>query len=161
MKLTQNKIGSASSFMFHSIREKCKFIKKIIMELTYLCPHCRGALNAKRNIILAARCVKDKENKGLVLLHEELGNYTVAMSSTLQAETGDEFDFNCPICHSSLNSPQGEALASIVQIANGEESNIVMSRIFGERCTFQIDDKKKVRSYGESVSKFVDPDWFL
>ena len=131
------------------------------MELTYLCPHCRGALNAKRNIILAARCVKDKENKGLVLLHEELGNYTVAMSSTLQAETGDEFDFNCPICHSSLNSPQGQALASIVQIANGEESNIVMSRIFGERCTFQIDDKKKVRSYGESVSKFVDPDWFL
>ncbi len=131
------------------------------MELTYLCPHCKGAINAKRNIILAARRVEDKDNKGLVLLHEEIGNYTVAISSTLKVDTGDEVDFNCPICHSSFNSPKGEALASFIRVENGEESNIVVSRIYGERCTFQIDDKKKVKSYGESVSKFVDPDWFL
>lgn len=146
------------SLFFH--RNALNLSKKLSWNLHTSAPTA-GAPSTLKETSSAARCVKDKENKGLVLLHEELGNYTVAMSSTLQAETGDEFDFNCPICHSSLNSPQGEALASIVQIANGEESNIVMSRIFGERCTFQIDDKKKVRSYGESVSKFVDPDWFL
>ncbi|MCB2221103.1 MAG: hypothetical protein KQI35_11965 [Bacteroidetes bacterium] len=147
---------------FENIQKNFTFIQKIsIMELTYICPHCKGAINAKRNIILAARSVKEKDNKGLVLLHEEIGNYAVAISSTLKVDSGDEVDFSCPICHSSLNSPKGDSLASFIRIENNEESNIVISRIYGERCTFQIDDKKKIKSYGESVSKFVDPEWFL
>ena len=62
------------------------------MRLIYTCPHCKAAINAKKNIILAASLVDQKENKGLALLHEEMGNYTVALSSTLKVDVGDVVD---------------------------------------------------------------------
>jgi hypothetical protein len=131
------------------------------MHLKYICPHCNGAINAKRNIVLAAESKKNRSKKGLVLLHEEIGNYTVAMSYTLDLNSGDVVEFFCPICHYSLTTPQGDNMAYFTRIdENGDESNIVISRIFGERCTFQIDDSKKVKTYGDSMGKFVDPDWF-
>lgn len=132
------------------------------MKLTYKCPVCNAAINAKRNIIITAVDTKDKENKGLVLLHEELGNYTVATSATFIANTGDIVDFYCPICHASLNSEKAENLASFIQENElGEETTIVISRVYGERCTFQVDDKKQVKTYGESVKKYLNPEWFL
>ncbi|MCF8368271.1 MAG: hypothetical protein K9G76_04455 [Bacteroidales bacterium] len=132
------------------------------MKLIYQCPKCKAALNAKRNIILAASSSSVKENKGLVLLHEELGNYTVATTPSLTVETGDKVNFFCPVCHESIDSREGENLASFIRIdENGEESVIVISRIYGERCTFQVDDKKEVKSYGDSVKKFLNPEWFL
>ncbi|GAB4331512.1 MAG: hypothetical protein Kow00127_23460 [Bacteroidales bacterium] len=130
-------------------------------KVTYLCPHCRAALNAKRNIILAAYAESDKKNKGLVLLHEEIGNYAVAITSTLTINVGDKVNFHCPVCHKSLNSVKGEDLADFIRVENDRESHIVISRIYGERCTFQIDERKKVKSYGETVKKFIDPEWFL
>jgi len=130
------------------------------MHLKYLCPHCKGAINAKRNIILSAESKKNRSKKGLILLHEEIGNYTVAMTDTIDLNSGDVVDFFCPVCHASLNTPQGDHMANLIRVEpNGDESNIVISRVFGERCTFQIDDRKKVKSYGDSMGKFVDPDW--
>ena len=35
------------------------------MRLIYKCPHCKAAINAKKNIILAASAADQKENKGL------------------------------------------------------------------------------------------------
>ncbi len=135
--------------------------KKNVMRLIYKCPHCYAAINAKKNIILATRAVGDKENKGLALLHEEMGNYTVAMSSTLDVKTGDMVDFFCPVCNASLNSSKSEDMASFLRVdETGDETTIFISRIFGERCTFQVDDKKRVKSYGDSVKKFLDPEWF-
>lgn len=132
------------------------------MVLTYKCPHCGASINAKRNIILRACKVGDKSNKGLVLLHEEIGNYTVAMTSSLNVDSGDEVDFFCPVCGEKLNSEKGKNLASFTRIdETGEETTIVISRIYGERCTFQVDDKKQVKSYGESVQKYLNPEWFL
>ncbi|MCD4695146.1 MAG: hypothetical protein K8S16_02805 [Bacteroidales bacterium] len=132
------------------------------MNLTYQCPKCKAALNAKRNIILSAVNTADKNNKGLVLLHEELGNYTVATTTSLKVKTGNKVDFYCPVCNASLNAKEGENLASFLQInENGVESTIVISRIYGERCTFQVDDKKQIKSYGQSVKKYLNPEWFL
>lgn len=131
------------------------------MNLIYTCPHCGGGLNAKKNIILSVRSTTNKENKGLALLHEEIGNYTVAMSPTLNIESGDLVDFHCPICHEGLNSTKEENLAHFIRIdETGDQSTIYISRIYGERCTFQIDDKKQLKSYGDSVRKFMNPDWF-
>ncbi len=132
------------------------------MKVNYICPHCRSALNAKKNIILAAKNPLEKHNQGLVLLHEEIGNYTVATSNTLIVETNDVVDFYCPVCNVSLNSIKGENLANFTRIDEaGEESSIIISRIYGERCTFQVGDKKKIKSYGESVRKYIDPEWYL
>jgi hypothetical protein len=131
------------------------------MRLTYKCPHCHAAINAKKNIILATQAGTDKENKGLALLHEEMGNYTVAMSATLNVKTGDMVDFFCPVCKASLKSSKSDDMASFLRVdETGDETTIFISRIFGERCTFLVDDKKRVRSYGDSVKKFLDPEWF-
>ncbi len=130
------------------------------MKVTYLCPHCRSAINADNNIILSAKC--SKNNRGLILLHEEIGNYTSTHSSTLQVEDGDTVDFFCPVCHESLNVPFKDNLARYTRVDEDlKESFIIISRKYGEKITFKVSDKKKVESYGEKISRFIDPDWFL
>ena len=129
-------------------------------KIIYLCPHCRGAINAENNIILSAKTATNKV--GLILLHEEIGNYSVAMSPTLTVEEGEIVDMFCPVCHESLNTIRGDSLAKYIRLENGvKESYIVISRKCGEKITFKIDDKKKVESFGESLSRFVDPEWFM
>jgi predicted RNA-binding Zn-ribbon protein involved in translation (DUF1610 family) len=131
------------------------------MRITYSCPECGAALNAKQNIILAAHVAGDKNNKGLVLLHEELGNYTVALTSSLKVDSGGVVEFFCPVCQANLKSSKGENMAEFIRTdETGEESTIYISRIYGDRCTFQVDDKKQLTSYGKSVQRFMDPDWF-
>ncbi len=130
------------------------------MEIIYLCPQCRGAINAKRNIILSTR--SSKKQIGLTLLHEEIGNYAVALSPTLKVDTGDIVDFFCPICHASLNTSKGDNLAKFIRVdETGTETSVIISREYGERCTFTVNDRKKVKTYGESVRKYLDPEWFL
>ena len=130
------------------------------MNVTYLCSHCRGAINAGNNIILSAKA-KNKKT-GLVLLHEEIGNYNVALSSTLSIEQGEVVDFYCPICHACLNVLKGDDLARFIRIENGaKESFIIISRKYGERITFKVDENKKVETYGEKLSRFIDPEWYL
>jgi hypothetical protein len=130
------------------------------MEVTYLCPHCRGAINAGNNIILSA---KTKDCRvGLVLLHEEIGNYTAELSSTLTVEQGEVVDFFCPVCHACLNVMKGDDLAKYIRIEDGiTESYIIISRKYGEQITFKVDKNKKIESYGEKISRFIDPEWFL
>ena len=131
------------------------------MRITYNCPECGAALNAKQNIILAARSVEDNKIRGLALLHEELGNYTVALTETLHVTSGDIVDFYCPVCMADLNSDKGENMAEFIRVdETGEESMIYISRVYGERCTFQVDEKKQVTSYGKSMRKYMDPEWF-
>jgi len=130
------------------------------MKVTYLCPHCRGAINAGNNIILSAKTSKNKV--GLILLHEEIGNYTSVLSSSLTVEEGEVVDLFCPICHESLNIPKNDSLAKYIRIDNGiKESYIIISRKYGEKITFKVDENKHVESYGEKLRRFIDPEWFL
>jgi len=130
------------------------------MIVTYLCPHCRGAINAGNNIILSAKTSKNMI--GLLLLHEEIGNYSSDLSSSINVETGETVDLFCPVCHESLNIPNKEALAKYVRVDDScNECFIIISRKYGERITFKVDEKKQVESYGEKLSRFIDPEWFL
>jgi len=130
------------------------------MKVTYLCPHCRGAINAGDNIILSAKTSTNKV--GLILLHEEIGNYTTELSISLAVEKGEVVDLFCPICHESLNIPKKDSLAKYIRIDNGiKESYIIISRKYGENITFKVDENKQIESYGEKLSRFIDPEWFL
>ena len=130
------------------------------MGIAYLCPYCRAAINARNYIILSAKTKNDKV--GLVLLHEEIGNYSVVLSPSLTIEEGEVVDFFCPICHACLNLLKGDNLAKYIRIENGtDESYIIISRKYGERITFKVDKNKQVESYGEKISRFIDPEWFL
>jgi len=130
------------------------------MEVTYLCPHCRGAINANNNIVLSAK--SNKNNLGLALLHEEIGNYSVSLSASLTVEPGEIVDFYCPICHKCLNVKKGDSLARYIRLENGiSESFIIISRVYGENITFKVDKHKQVETYGKSISRYIDPEWFL
>ena len=130
------------------------------MKVTYLCPHCRGAINAGNNIILSAKI--SKNNIGLILLHEEIGNYSSDLSSSLTVEKGEVVDLFCPVCHKSLNIPNKDSLAKYIRLDdNCNECYIIISRTYGERITFKVDEDKHVETYGEKLSRFIDPDWFL
>ena len=130
------------------------------MKVTYLCPHCRGAINAGNNIILSAKTGTNKV--GLILLHEEIGNYSSVLSSSLTVEKGEVVDLFCPVCHESLNIPKKDSLAKYIRIDNGiKESYIIISRKYGEKITFKVDENKQIESYGDKLSRFIDPEWFL
>jgi len=130
------------------------------MKGTYLCPHCRGAINVGNNIILSARsCTKQV---GLIRMHEELGNYTCDLSSTLALKEGDVVDLFCPVCHESLNQSKKDVLAKFIMIDDTcNEFTIIISRRYGEKFTFRVDEKNHVKTYGEKISRFIDPEWFL
>jgi len=130
------------------------------MKVTYLCPHCRGAINAENNIILSAKT--NTNQVGLILLHEEIGNYSSAHSSSLSIEKGEIVDLFCPVCHESLNVLGKEYLAKYIRIdSNCNECYIIISRKYGEKITFKVDENKHIETYGEKLSRYIDPEWFL
>lgn len=129
------------------------------METKYLCPHCKGTLNIKKDIILIA----EKDNKkGFVLLHTQLGNYQSKMDYSLNIQKGDIVDFICPLCHSNLDCEQNnKKLTCIILVsASNKESKVLFSRVFGEKATYHIENKE-VLSYGEHAKLYMNPDWFL
>lgn len=130
------------------------------MKVTYLCPHCRGAINAGNNIIFSAKTSSNKV--GLILLHEEIGNYSSESSSSLTVEDGEIVDLFCPVCHENLNIPIKDSLAKYIRIDDDlKESFIIISRKYGEKITFKVDENKQIESYGEKLSRYIDPEWFL
>ncbi len=125
------------------------------MENTFLCPECRGILNPKDYLILS---MKAKNNqRGLVLLHPELGNYSKTLSDGMKMEEGSKIDIFCPICHTSLvQSKANTKLAKVLMVdKNGEEHNILFSGIFGEHCTYKVTGEK-VEKYGKDAQKHIN-----
>ena len=132
------------------------------MKPQYLCPFCRAAINVKGNVVLAARNLKDIDNKGLVFLHEEIGNYSSEISTSLKVSPGDMVNFYCPVCQESLDIEKGEGLAGITHLdEDGKKSTVVISRVYGEKASFQVHDDKQITSYGAKLSKYIDPEWFI
>lgn len=130
------------------------------MEITYLCPHCKAAINAGQYIILSAK--SKHKTAGLILLHEEIGNYSSKHSATLVVETGDIVDLFCPVCQASLETTKGKNFASYNRIdESGNESKIIISRVYGEKVTFKIVEGKETESYGKNAKKYMDPEWYL
>lgn len=130
------------------------------MEVTYLCPHCRGAINAGNNIVLSGKAASNKV--GLILLHEEVGNYSSESSASLSIKKGEEVDLFCPVCHECLNIPKKEALAKYIMVdSDMKEHFIIISRKYGEKITFKVSENKHIKTFGERISRFIDPEWFL
>jgi len=108
------------------------------MAVEYLCKACRGHLNVKTSIVLAAQ-KKNSSQRGLVYLNPELGNYTVTTHPTFPLKEGEEYLYTCPICHSLLNSAKYSHLVRIIMIdEDGKEYDIYFSDIAGEKCTYKI-----------------------
>ena len=123
------------------------------MATEFLCKACRGVLNVKTSIILAAQNMKTAK-RGLVYLNPELGNYTTTTHHSFKLEEGEEFLYTCPICHSRLNSAKYDHLVRIIMVDdNRKEYDIYFSDIAGEQCTFKLSGSQ-VEKQGPDVRRY-------
>jgi len=130
------------------------------METKYLCSHCENAINVGNDIVLSAKN-KDGE-KGLVFLHTDLGNYESKFSAEFKIREGEKVKFYCPICHHNLTNLKNEKLAYFTMVdENEKEFTIVFSNIFGEHCSYKVEEKEVVKSFGYHWAMYSNPEWFL
>jgi hypothetical protein len=121
------------------------------MATEYLCKICRGHLNVKTSIVLAATKTTSSE-RGLVFLNPEIGNYTTTTHPSFKIKEGEEYTYTCPICHSQLNSAKYKHLVRIIMIDDDKkEFNIYFSGIAGEKCTYKIRGNKIEEKKGPDV----------
>ena len=123
------------------------------MAVEYLCKACRGVLNVKTSIIISATKLNSTK-RGLVYLNPELGNYTHTTHPTFNLEEGAEYMFNCPICHSQLNSTKYPHLVRIImKDESGKDYDIYFSNIAGEKCTYKLGETS-VEKKGPDAGKY-------
>lgn len=123
------------------------------MATKYLCKACRGVLNVKTSIVLSATKINSSK-KGLVYLNPEIGNYTVTTHPSFTLEEGEEYLFNCPICHAHLNSLKYDHLVRVIMIDEKEdEYDIYFSDIVGEKCTYKMSENA-VEKIGPDAVKY-------
>jgi len=109
------------------------------MAVEYLCKVCRGHLNVKTSIILAASKLTNRSHRKLIYLNPEIENYTTTTHPSFKIREGEEYIYTCQICAAQLNSMKYLHMVRIIMIdEDGKEYNIYFSGIAGEKCTFKI-----------------------
>ena len=123
------------------------------MENHFLCPHCRGHLRVGDSIVFKIRNIK--REKGLLLLHPEVGNYSSIKHPMFNFKEGERIDFFCPLCMNHLDAAIDENLVQVIMIdPQGGEHDVYFSRIAGEKITYQISDKG-VKETGEHSYRYT------
>ena len=125
----------------------------IIMKTNYLCPKCKGFLNVGENVIFSTR--NKNHDVGLVLLHQELGNYKVIKHPDYNYEEGECLEFFCPICHKNLSTGDKEKLVGIIMVDENKTYNVLFSQIAGEKSTYKIIGDN-VEAFGTHKHKYLD-----
>jgi len=106
------------------------------MDNQYLCPYCRGHLRVGDNIVFKIR--NTRREKGLLLLHPEVGHYSSIRHPKFYFEEGERIDFFCPLCMQSLDAALDENLVYVVMVdSDQEEHEIYFSRSTGEQSTYK------------------------
>lgn len=114
-------------------------------------------LNVNGQLVLAAQ--NDRAEKGVILLSEQLGDYSAHYSDNLELNRGDKIHFNCPACAHTLEYKQNKNLARVLCEDGNGPHTVIFSAIFGENSTYQINEERTL-SYGEHAFRYMDPDWY-
>lgn len=123
------------------------------MENHYICPHCRSHLKVGEYIIFKIR--NREREKGLLLLHPEIGNYTSIKHPQFKFREGDRIDFFCPLCMQHLDAVMDENLIHVIMIDEEDrEHDIYFSRIAGEKSTYQVSEEG-VKTTGEHSCRYT------
>jgi len=124
------------------------------MKNQYICPHCRGHLRVGDSIVF--RIQNKKKEKGLLLLHPEVGNYSSIKHPGFNFKEGESLDFHCPICQESLDAKLDKNLVRLIMIDESRtEHEIYFSRIAGEKSTYQVSGGNKVQATGEHSHRYT------
>jgi len=110
------------------------------MDNHYMCPHCRGHLRVGDYIVFKIR--NKQREKGLLLLHPEVGNYASIIHPQFNLQEGDRLDFFCPLCLHHLDAALNENLVHVIMIDRDlNEHDICFSRIAGEQSSFKVSEQ--------------------
>ena len=124
------------------------------MRTDFLCPKCENILNVGQNVVFSTRNRRKKE--GLVLLHPEVGNYTLVIHPSFVIEEGEMLDFLCPFCGELLQSDKHENLVKIlIRDENGNTGEVHFSRIAGQHSTYKIIGQN-MEIFGENAADYYD-----
>jgi len=124
------------------------------MSTDFKCPHCSNLLNVGENIAFTTRNRWGKE--GLIMLHPEIGNYTVLKHPNFEVNEGDLLEFYCLYCNKQLLSERNKNLAKILMSdEKGDEYEIHFSRIAGQQATYKIIGEN-FEIFGEDASAYLD-----
>lgn len=121
----------------------------------FLCPKCKGHLRPADNIILSAKT--SDGDMGLLLLSPQLGEYTITKHKSYKIKEGEHLEIFCPICNENLASFHEHVnLAKIIMIdEQNNKSEIVFSKIMGEKCTYKV-MQDKVEPYGPDAQAYYN-----
>lgn len=123
------------------------------MEQHYFCPHCEGHLKIGENIVFIAK--NERKEKGIILLHSEIGNYSSLKHPSFVFRKGEVLQFFCPLCKASLTSDIDDNLILInMQDESGTNYKVYFSRIAGEYSTYKVHDDK-VEATGDHADRYT------
>jgi len=124
------------------------------MSIDFTCPHCKGQLCTGEHIVLTFK--KNRWNKGLLLLHPEIGNYTYKHHSSYSFGIGEKVEFYCPICNRNLTSRKHSNLAHVnYRDEDGKNYQVYFSKVAGEKSTYKLIGDF-VEIHGENSSMYAD-----
>ncbi|HIA36600.1 MAG TPA: hypothetical protein EYM84_09430 [Flavobacteriales bacterium] len=120
----------------------------------FLCPKCKGHLNAGGYVIFSTK--NKRKQRGLVLLSPKVGSYSVKYHESYGFEKGEAIDFACPICSKSLHAKENSENVSIIMVdENDTEYKVLFSRIFGNQSTYVLSNDD-VEVFGDDAVEFDD-----
>jgi hypothetical protein len=109
-------------------------------------------MNIGSSLVFSAKSPQNE--RGLIFLDTELGNYTKTTHPDFQLKEGVEYKFYCPVCHYKLNKEENFNLVRVYMTdESGKEVEINISNIIGEQCTYKIQEKK-VEAYGRDAKRY-------
>lgn len=122
------------------------------MPNSYSCPECKSKMNIGSSLVFSAKSPRNE--RGLIFLNTELGDYTKTTHPDFQLEEGVEYKFYCPVCHFKLNKEENFNLVRVhMSDESGKEYEIIISNIIGEHCTYKIREKT-VEAYGPDAKRY-------
>lgn len=123
------------------------------MKENYLCPKCNAHLRVGDNVVFYV-ISKKSNNRGLIMLNPNLGDYSITSHPEVQFEAGEYVEFYCPVCHANLAaSAINSNLVKVIMVdeLSGVKSDVYFSKVAGEKSTFIITDNKVIEKYGEDA----------
>lgn len=96
-----------------------------------------------------------EREKGLLLIHPEVGNYSSIKHPDFKFLEGDRIDFFCPLCMQNLDAAIDENLVHVTMVDQlGMESEVYFSRVAGEKSTYSV-SKEGVMVTGEHSFRYA------
>lgn len=122
---------------------------------SYYCPQCFGNINVADKIIFKLKSKNDEF--GLVLLSAKINDYQSETSESIIKVEEELYKFYCPLCSKCLNLDfyDKRLIKIYMKDQNKKKYEIYFSGIFGEHCTFTVNECK-LEYFGPYSQKCID-----